>query len=124
MEIEGKIKVICPATSGISQSTGNTWKKQEFVLDYFWWPNQQEASQMVFSIMGEERIKEADLHVMDEVRIQYHFEAREYNGRWYNEVRCTRVTKIGASAKSSAQPQQLQHETQQPTQQTNDVIPF
>jgi hypothetical protein len=25
-------------------------------------------------------------------------EAREYNGRWYNEVRCDGITKVGASA--------------------------
>lgn len=102
MEIQGKIRAILPAQSGVSQRTGNGWMSQDFVLDYFWWPNQQNPSQMVFRVFGEDRIKNFDLHVNDEVKIDYHVEAHEYDGRWFNEIQCTRCQKIGAS---TSQPQ-------------------
>lgn len=105
MEIQGKVKALLPEQSGTSSRTGNTWKSQEFVLDYFWWPNQVFASQMVLKMFGEERISKWNLQVNDEVKVRYHIEAHEYNGRWFNEIRCDNIEKIGASAVASAQPQ-------------------
>ena len=98
MEIQGKVCSICDAQSGISQKTGNQWMSQEFVIDYFWWPNQTQPSQMMLRVFGEDRIKQFDLHVNDEVKINFHIEAELYKGRWYNKVNCDRLEKIGASA--------------------------
>ena len=112
MEIQGKIRAILPAQSGVSQRTGNSWMSQDYVLDYFWWQNQTQPSQMVFRVFGEDRIKNFDLKVNDEVKINFHVEAREYEGRWYNEIQCTQCQKVGASA---PQPQN------QPAQQANST---
>ena len=99
MEFEGRIIQIMPTQSGISQSSGNAWMSQEFLMDHYWWPNQTEASKAVIKLFGADRIQQADIHVNDEVRVRCHIEAREYNGRWYNEVRCDGITKVGASAR-------------------------
>ena len=61
MEIQGKVKALLHEQTGTSARTGNTWKSQEFVLDYFWWPNQMFASQMVLKMFGEERIAKWNL---------------------------------------------------------------
>lgn len=55
-------------------------------------------------IFGEDRIKQFNLQVNDEVRVRFHIEAHEYNGRWFNEVRIDGVTFIGASAFKNPQP--------------------
>lgn len=136
MEIQGKIRAILPAQSGVSQRTGNSWISQDYVLDYFWWPNQTQPSQMVFRVFGEDRIKNFDLHVNDEVKIDYHVEAHEYDGRWFNEIQCTRCQKVGVSA-SQPQNQAAQVENtpatgNNPTPQSNapqeggesDDLPF
>ena len=101
MEVQGKIRVILPAESGVSQRTGNTWMSQDFVLDYFWWPNQSQPSQMVLRVFGEDRIKNFDLHVNDEVKLTFHVEAHEYDGRWFNGIQCTQCQKIGSSAQTN-----------------------
>ena len=116
MEIQGKIRAILPAQSGVSQRTGNGWMSQDYVMDYYWWSNQQNPSQMVFRVFGEERIKNFDLHVNDEVKIDYHVEAHEYDGRWFNEIQCTRCQKVGASAS----PAQNQPKGNGSTEQTNN----
>ena len=113
MEITGKIRAIMPAQSGVSQRTGNGWMSQDYVLDYFWWANQQNPSQMVFRVFGEERIKNFDLHVNDEVKIDIHVEAHEYDGRWFNEIQCTRCQKVGASVQQASQAPQTQQEAAQ-----------
>lgn len=130
MEIQGKVKALLPELTGTSSRTGNTWKSQEFVLDYFWWPNQVFASQMVLKMFGEDRIAQWNLQVNDEVKIRYHIEAHEYQGRWFNEIRCDGVEKIGASA-VAAEPQSTIKETPptaapvpEAAQEKKDDLPF
>jgi hypothetical protein len=104
MELEGKISVVMPAASGVSQSTGNQWMSQEYVMAYYWFPNQTNPSYIVMRVFGEDRIKQFNLQPNDEVRVRFHIEAHEYNGRWFNETRLDAVTFVGASASKNQQP--------------------
>lgn len=100
-------------------------------MDYFWWPNQVFASQMVLKMFGSDKIEQWALQVNDEVKIRYHIEAHEYQGRWFNEIRCDGIEKIGASA-VAAEPQPTIKETTptaapepQPKAEENaDDLPF
>ena len=115
MELEGKISVVMPALSGVSQSTGNPWMSQEYVMAYYWFPNQTNPSYIVMRVFGEDRIKQFNLQPNDEVRVRFHIEAHEYNGRWFNETRLDAVTFIGASASKNPQPaNQPAPQSQQP----------
>ena len=99
MELEGRISVVMPVNSGVSQRNGNSWKSQEFVLEYYWFPNQVEPSHMVMRVFGEEKIKKFNLQPNDNVKVRFHLEAHEYNGRWYNEsAQVLDVIFVGASA--------------------------
>lgn len=103
MELEGKISVVMPAQSGVSQSTGNQWMSQEYVMAYYWFPNQTQPSYIVMRAFGEDRIKQFNLQPNDEVKVRFHIEAHEYNGRWFNEIRLDAVTFVGASAAKNPQ---------------------
>lgn len=104
MELEGKISVVMPAQSGVSQSKGNQWMSQEYVMAYYWFPNQTQPSYIVMRAFGEDRIKQFNLQPNDEVKVRFHIEAHEYNGRWFNETRLDAVTFVGASASKNQQP--------------------
>ena len=137
MEVTGKVRLLMEPKTGISQSSGNTWMSQEVVIDYYWWSNQRDASQMVLKVFGEDRIKQYNLQPNDEVTIRYHVEAHEYNGRWFNDVRVDGVTFVGASVAKNTPPpsqqptstteaaQQPVNEAQQPQQEAQqDDLPF
>ena len=96
--------MVMPAMSGVSQSTGNPWMSQEYVMAYYWFPNQTNPSYIVMRVFGEDKIKQFNLQPNDEVRVRFHIEAHEYNGRWFNETRLDAVTFIGASASKNPQP--------------------
>ena len=99
MELEGRISMVMPVNSGVSQRNGNSWKSQEFVLEYYWFPNQVEPSHMVMRVFGEEKINKFNLQPNDNVKVRFHLEAHEYNGRWYNEsAQVLDVIFVGASA--------------------------
>ena len=133
MDLTGKVIAILPANSGVSQRTGNPWMSQEYVIEV---PGQYPRKCM-FRIFGEDRIKQFNLQQNDEVRVSFHVEAHEYNGRWFNEIRLDGVTFIGASTAKAPQPavqqptstteaaQQPANEEQQPTTEGKaDDLPF
>ena len=136
MELEGKILKVLPAQSGTSQATGNTWMSQDYVLEYFWFPNQTRPSYIGLRVFGEDRIKRFNLQPNDEVKIRFHADAREYEGRWYNELRIDSVKFVGASAGKNEQPKpqggqqqgtEQNQAAEQPQQQEggeNEHLPF
>ena len=46
-----------------------------------------------FDIFGEDRIKEANIKLQEEVTITFEIDAREYNGRWYNSFRLVTINR-------------------------------
>lgn len=88
MDLTGTITVVMPAQSGTSSRTGNPWMSQEYVMEIpGQWPRH-----IVFRIFGEDRIKQFNLQQGEQqVTIQFDIDAHEYNGRWFNEVRCYNV---------------------------------
>ena len=133
MELEGKISVVMPAQSGTSQSSGNQWMSQEYVMSYYWFPNQTQPSNIVMRVFGEDRIKQFNLQPNDEVKVRFHVEAHEYNGRWFNEIRIDAVKFVGNSSYKNPQqaaqaPQPAQQaaapEPQNQAGDENDDLPF
>ena len=46
---------------------------------------------MPCSILGEDRIKQFNIQNGEDITIQFDIDAREYNGRWFNDVRAYNV---------------------------------
>lgn len=51
---------------------------------------------MVFNIFGEERLKQFNIQLNEDVTVQFDIDAREYNGRWYNDIRAFNVVRGAA----------------------------
>ena len=87
MELEGRIARKLGVQSGTS-ARGN-WSKQEFIFEY------QEGnfpSQVCMNVWGEDKVKELDRYqVGDKVKVAFNLSSREYNGRWYPDVRAWRI---------------------------------
>lgn len=95
MEVTGKIIVALPEVGGTSQK-GNVWKKREYVLE-----TQETYPRKVFFNFFGDRVDQYPLQVGQEVTISFDIDSREYNGRWFVEVRAWK-----AEAPHQAAPQQ------------------
>ena len=71
MEISGKIIVAMEPRSGQSARTGNNWVVQSYVVE----THEQYPKRCVFEIFGEDRIKEANVKVGDEVTVSFDIDA-------------------------------------------------
>ena len=87
MELTGKIIAVMEARGGVSARTGNSWKTQEYVLEV---PGQY-PKRCLFNVFGEDRINQFNIQNGEELTIQFDIDAREYNGRWYNDIRAYNV---------------------------------
>lgn len=85
MKFSGRIYKVFPVQSGKSKS-GNDWTKQEFVFEYFENPTDRYADRVMLSLMNEQ-IEKYAVKELEEVTIGFGHSVREYNGRWFNEVR-------------------------------------
>jgi len=86
-EIIGTLRQKMPVQSG--KSARGDWQKQEFVLDF---PDGNFTSSACFSLWGADRVKDLDaFQVGDQIHVWFHINGREYNGRWYTDLRAWRV---------------------------------
>ena len=96
MDITGRITAVMEKRSGQSQRSGNAWASQDYVIETL----EQYPRRCLFNVFGEDKINEYNLQIGAEVTVSFDINAREYNGRWYNDIRAWRVV----PATTAAQP--------------------
>lgn len=95
MEITGEIISILPLVEG--QGKNGPWFKQEYILEI---PSQY-PKKVCFSLWGS-KIDEYNLHPGQKVTVHIDIESREYNSRWYTEVKAWKVDKISGGSETAA----------------------
>ena len=99
LELEGRIAQKMNVQSGTTAR--GAWSKQEFIFEY------QEGNyptKVVMHVWGDDKVKELEKYqVNDKVKVSFNLSSREYNGRWYTDVRVWRIepSQAGAPAQPS-----------------------
>jgi hypothetical protein len=96
LELIGKLVKTLPVQSGTSAR--GTWSKQDFIVE----TQEQYPKKICVSAWGE-RVNE--LSVMaegDVLKVSFNLESREFNERWYTDVRAWRIEKQQAGATTAA----------------------
>ena len=96
MEITGKIIQKLAPVSGTSKA-GNAWNKQEYVLE-----TQESFPRKVFFNFFGERANQYPLEVGQLVTVSFDIESREFNGRWYTDIRAWKAEPATAQAGGEA----------------------
>jgi len=86
MEIKGKIIECLPVKSG--QSSNGEWRKQEYVLE----TDGQYPKKVCFMAWGD-KIDQFAIQQGESVEVSIDLESREYNGRWYTDVKAWKVSR-------------------------------
>lgn len=96
MEITGKIIAVLPERGGTSK-TGNEWKMQEYVIE----THEQYPRKVCFNVFGADKIAQFNIQTGEEMTVSFDINAREYNGRWYNDIRAWRIERGTAPVETS-----------------------
>ena len=108
MKLLGRIAEVMPAQEGVSARTGNAWKSQEYLFEYFAWSGAQYPNRILARIFGEDNIAKFNLKQGEEVTVWLRFDANKSQDgtRWFNEIRITNVERAGVQANQPTAAQQ------------------
>lgn len=96
MEVKGKIIQKFDLQSGTSKA-GNPWKKQNYLLETL----DSFPRKIYFDFFGD-RADQFNLEVGDMINLSFDIECREYQGRYYTDIRGWKAEKIDANAPAAA----------------------
>ena len=90
IEIQGTVFKIMPEITGESQR--GKWQKQEFVIE----TKDQYPKKVCFSAWGDKTDVVKSLKEGETITVSFNPESREYNDRWYTDLRAWKIDKSGS----------------------------
>ena len=91
MELIAKLVQLLPLQTG--QGKNGPWKKQDIILE----TDGTYPKKVCVSIWGD-KIDAGQLQVGNKLKVQFDVESREYNGRWYTDVKAWKVEMADGSS--------------------------
>ncbi len=85
LQLEGVVKELLPIQEG--EGRNGPWKKQQFILE----TQSGNYPRHVCIIVWGDRIDQFRLQEGEQVLVNVDIESREYNGRWYTDVKAWRL---------------------------------
>ena len=98
LTIEGKLVQILPLQEG--NSTRGAWKKQDFIME----TTEQYPKKVCISCWGEKVDELQKFQPNETLSVAINIESREYNSRWYTDVKAWRIEKGSAAAAAPSAP--------------------
>ncbi|MGY6558974.1 MAG: DUF3127 domain-containing protein [Nitritalea sp.] len=96
MDITGTVIQILAEQSGSSRN-GNTWRKQEYIIET---PGNY-PKKVCLAVWGD-KIEQFGIQQGETITAGIEIESREYNSRWYTDIKAWRVEREGQSAGATA----------------------
>jgi len=88
MELTGKIIEVLELQTG-AKKDGGTWQKQQYVLE----TEGEYPKKVCFMVWGD-NVDKFNIQKGELVKVDLDLESREYNGRWYTDVKVWQCRKL------------------------------
>ena len=120
MQLTAKLIQLLPLQTGTGKN--GEWKKQDIIVET---EGSQYPKKVCISIWGD-KINTSQLKVGNQLKVDFDVESREYNGRWYTDVKAWKIELAGTgTAPAAAQNGNKEddfHNT--PLSSNDDDLPF
>jgi Protein of unknown function (DUF3127). len=93
------------------QSAKGTWKKQEYILE----TDAAYPKKICFNAWGD-KVDQFNIQEGEELVVSVDLESREFNGRWYTDVRAWKVDRVQAGDPAQSQVPQATAANQPPVE--------
>jgi len=97
MQITAKLIQILPLQSGVSRN--GEWKKQDIVVE----TTERFPKKICISIWGD-KVQPSQLKTGNMFTIDFDVESREFNGRWYTDVKAWKIESADTANNATAPP--------------------
>lgn len=96
LELSGKIIQILPPQSGTGKN--GTWQKQDFVIE----TSEQYPKKVCFSAWADKAETVKTLNPGTTVKVAFNAESREFNGKWYTDLRIWKIDVADGNSRGNA----------------------
>ena len=86
MELSGKVFKVLPVESG--EGKNGTWKKQQIVIEL---DSNGKYPKKVAVVFWTDLVENAAFVEGKDISVEFDIESREYNGKWYTDVKAWRI---------------------------------
>ena len=115
LELKGKLIEKLPAVRG--EGRNGKWEKREFIIE----TDDQYPKKICISVWNDKLAMIENLVNGDVLNVSVNVESREYNSRWYTEIRAWKIDRIGEEGiATSPPPEDLPPDLDNP----EDDLPF
>ncbi len=122
LEIIGKLVQVLPEQTG--QGQNGPWTKQNFVIE----TQDQFPKKVCIACWNDKAEALKQLKTGDEVRVAVNIESREYNGKWYTDVKAWKVEPVSGGGRNSGADyppdREVTNYNQAPPPDMKDDLPF
>ena len=94
MQLTAKLTQLLPIQTGTGKN--GQWKKQDIIVE----TDGQYPKKVCISIWGE-KINEAQLQIGNILKIDFDIESREYNSKWYTDVKAWKIEVADTGAQNA-----------------------
>lgn len=98
-EIQGTVVHLLPEQTGSGKN--GAWIKKDFVIETI---DQQFNKKISFSAWGDKAEQVKTLNVGENVKVSFNIESREFNNKWYTDLRIWKLEKAGAASSTFEAP--------------------
>lgn len=95
LKVTGRVVEVLAEQSG--ESKNGTWRKRDFVIE-----TQDNYPKKICMVQWGDEIDNSAVAVGDQITASIDIASREYNGRWYTDIKAWKVEKDGASAQPAS----------------------
>jgi hypothetical protein len=114
MDISGKVIQILPKQTGAGKN--GPWEKQDYVVEI----QGTYPKKVCFNLWGA-KISQFDIKEGEFINVGVDIESREYEGRWYTDVRAWKIERPGAAGSNAPSSQNSPaHDPFAPSDDTQD----
>ena len=93
MQITAKLSQLLPIQTGTGKN--GEWKKQDIIVE----TDGQYPKKVCISIWGD-KINEGQLQIGNLLQIDFDIERREYNNKWYTDIKAWKIELTGTSTQN------------------------
>lgn len=97
-KIKGKVKAILPVAEG--ESARGAWVRGGVVIEY----GDEMVRSVAFTAFGEDKVEKVRaLRVGEPVEVAFNPESREFEGRWYTDLKLVKVESLATGQAAPAE---------------------
>ncbi len=117
LEIEGKVVQLLEEQSG--EGRNGPWIKQEVIIE----TDDQYPRKVCLACWGDKAAVAKSLQAGDRIKAGINIESREFNNRWYTDIKAWRIDKLtGEAPQAATEPESRPDEPAQ--ESPEDDLPF